>query len=356
MKKSKFTIWLKRIVYWGLVIAFFWFINKYFADIEDFVEVVRDADYRWFAVAFAISMLSFCLLAILYRSSVSKLGYNETSIARAIQNFFAFMFVSIINPTSGWGGTLYHANLYSSRNPRSLGGALVGTLVVWILYGFWGISLILPALYYVAPYNGYIKSLGFIAVTLYSVELFVICLTLLSGDRRPVTLNRFAVWISNKWSKVGGLFALSSNSFEVNVHDYCISSKTVAHGSGRYWGELVGTFLVHLTQLIAMICLFIAFGAPVTAAGVIVCYSLLLLFSTISPTPQGIGVAEGLVQVAMSAIGYDSGKSLAVILAYRGITLWIPLLIGFIAFKKISMFDNKAVNSFKDSTPDEVLV
>lgn len=330
---------VKKIVYWGLVVAFFWFVNKYFADIEEFVDVMLVANYKWFAMALLVSLSALMLLALLNRSAVYKLGFHETTVSEAIQNHFAVIFVSVINPTSGWGGVLYYGSRYSGKSPRSLGGSVVAILLTWVIYNFWATAYMIPALYFLSNYNSYVMSLGIIAFIIFTLEFFVISVTFLLGDKKPMVLNKYAYKLSNRFWKKGGIFALSSNPFEVNIRDYCLSSKIIAHSSRKYLNIVFGTFGVHILQVAALIMIFIAFGAEVTPLGVVMCYALFILFTTISPTPQGIGIVEGLVQIAMTSIGYSSGESLAIILAYRGITLWIPLLIGFIMFKKINLFD-----------------
>lgn len=340
-KRAKFFRIVKKIIYWGLVVAFFWFVNKYFADIEEFVEVMQTANYKWFVMALFVSLSSMAFLAILNRSAAANLGFRETSILGAIQNHFAVIFVSVINPTSGWGGVLYYGSRYSEKSPRSLGGSVVAILLTWVIYNFWAAALMAPALYLLSNYNSYVMSLGIIAYILFTLEFFVISLSFLFGDKKPMVVNKYAYKLSNRFWKEGGIFALSSNPFEVNIRDYCLSSKSIAQSGRKYLNIVIGTFGVHVMQIVSLIMIFAAFGAEVTPIGVIMCYSLFILFTTISPTPQGIGIVEGLVQIAMTSIGYSSGESLAIILAYRGITLWIPLLIGFILFKKINLFDKR---------------
>ena len=87
-----------------------------------------------------------------------------------------------------------------------------------------------------------------------------------------------------------------------------------------------------LMMCILMVC-FLAFKVPFTAGTIIGGFSIAYLFLIVSPTPSGIGIVEGILPLALSSLRVPWSQAVIITLAYRGITFWIPLGVGAIAFR-----------------------
>jgi uncharacterized membrane protein YbhN (UPF0104 family) len=57
------------------------------------------------------------------------------------------------------------------------------------------------------------------------------------------------------------------------------------------------------------------------------------LFLIVSPTPSGIGIVEGALTLMMYSMFIPLLIARDITLAFRGITLYIPLLVGMITFR-----------------------
>jgi uncharacterized protein (TIRG00374 family) len=82
-----------------------------------------------------------------------------------------------------------------------------------------------------------------------------------------------------------------------------------------------------------------AFGAqniPALLGGYVIC----VLFTMVAITPMGLGVVEPAIAIVMNAYGVPMGTAMTVSLVFRGITFWLPFILGTIlinctkAFKK----------------------
>ena len=71
---------------------------------------------------------------------------------------------------------------------------------------------------------------------------------------------------------------------------------------------------------------------PLTAG-----YAIGFVFWVVSPTPQGIGVVEGVMALVYTSLGVPAPAVLAV-LTFRGLTFWLPLLIGFFLLHRVRSF------------------
>lgn len=70
-------------------------------------------------------------------------------------------------------------------------------------------------------------------------------------------------------------------------------------------------------------------------------YSIGVLFMAVAITPQGVGVVEGVMTAAFVSLGVPVARATIAVLAYRGISFWLPLLTGFIALRWVRGLERK---------------
>ncbi len=97
-------------------------------------------------------------------------------------------------------------------------------------------------------------------------------------------------------------------------------------------------FLAHLIDLTTLYALFLAFNQPVSLGALVAGYAVGVLFLVISITPQGIGVVEGMMALVFTSLGIPGTVAATVTLAYRGLTFWIPMALGFFAVQRLRGF------------------
>ena len=91
-----------------------------------------------------------------------------------------------------------------------------------------------------------------------------------------------------------------------------------------------------LLALILMLC-FLAFDVPFSAGTIVGGFAITYLFIIVSPTPAGVGVVEGLMPVALRTLRVDFSQAVIITLAFRGITFWLPLAAGAVAFRGLNV-------------------
>jgi hypothetical protein len=74
-------------------------------------------------------------------------------------------------------------------------------------------------------------------------------------------------------------------------------------------------------------------------------YVVATLFSWVAITPQGVGVVETMLVVALAASRVNAATATAIALAYRGIVFWMPFAIGAVLIHR--------TQSFKRLPPDQ---
>jgi uncharacterized protein (TIRG00374 family) len=88
-------------------------------------------------------------------------------------------------------------------------------------------------------------------------------------------------------------------------------------------------------QIIILTLCFFAFKVPISIGTIIACFSIGTLFVIISPTPAGIGVVEGALTLALTSMYISLEDAAVITLSYRGITFWIPMLVGMISLRAL---------------------
>jgi hypothetical protein len=101
--------------------------------------------------------------------------------------------------------------------------------------------------------------------------------------------------------------------------------------------RLVLPFLLALgakgLQTLVLMLTFLGFGVDFSAGTVIAGFSLFYLFLIVSPTPSGVGIVETLLPLALVSLRISREEAVIVTLAYRGLTFWLPIVLGAMAFR-----------------------
>jgi uncharacterized protein (TIRG00374 family) len=98
----------------------------------------------------------------------------------------------------------------------------------------------------------------------------------------------------------------------------------------------------HGLDLLSLYALFAAFRQPAPLGLVIAVYAVGILFWKVSPVPEGVGVVEGVMVLAMTSVGVPAPRAAAIALSFRGLTYWLPLLLGFLMVRRLRIFRRPA--------------
>jgi len=85
--------------------------------------------------------------------------------------------------------------------------------------------------------------------------------------------------------------------------------------------------------MILLGAIFVGFRQPISPAAIVVGVSMSALFSVVSPTPLGIGLAEGATALVLTTLNVPLESAIVISLTYRGFVVWLPMLYGFVALQ-----------------------
>ena len=100
--------------------------------------------------------------------------------------------------------------------------------------------------------------------------------------------------------------------------------------TGDWKGPLLGTVINILFDALTIYFIFIGVGHPISFGLLVTGYGLPLLFGKIAFIfPGGIGIIESTMIALYSSLGIPLSTATIVILVYRLLSFWFPLIIGF---------------------------
>jgi uncharacterized protein (TIRG00374 family) len=98
--------------------------------------------------------------------------------------------------------------------------------------------------------------------------------------------------------------------------------------AGGWRGPMLGATLNTTFDMLTLYFLFVAAGHPVGPGVLLAGYGLPLLLGKVSFLPGGVGVVEATMAALYDGLGVPDGVTVVVILIYRLMSFWLPLLVG----------------------------
>jgi len=94
----------------------------------------------------------------------------------------------------------------------------------------------------------------------------------------------------------------------------------------------VGSSLITMSYLFALVFSVEAFGGGLTIAQIGAAYLGAAAIANIAPTPGGVGPLEAAMIAALSGFGLDAGVAISSVLTFRLATFWLPIAPGWATF------------------------
>ena len=286
-------------------------------DIADFAQRAAEADWRWLALGVVAQAFAFLAQALVFALALARRG-NRVRRLSLFSLSIGKLFADQAIPSIGVSGAVFLVHALTRRGvsaadaftafafgaASSIAGFLIfaaGAVAFMTLGGgaFEAISVDRSDLHYVAIIG--------------ALLLFVTAaLLLVSSGRtpiRPAALRRGAQT---------GAEALRQIVVDKGLFAQCLALQAVAR----------------LLDCVTLLAVFAAIGEPVSFLSCIVAISLAALAATLAPTPMGLGSFEAGLLAALSGLGVGVEAALAATLIYRGLSLGLPLALGFLVVQR----------------------
>lgn len=329
----------RRVIFWLLILAFVWVVLTRTAEIRSLAKTLAEGVWGWVLAAAILQVLYYVVLTWSYQSAFSAVEVNGR-VLDMIPITFAALFLNVVAPSGNVSGMALWAD-DANRRGQSGARAMAGTLLQ-LAADFSAFTLVLlVGMGYLFYYRDlqYYEVIG--AGVLVAITLGL-CGVLLLGLWSPNILKRLLNWIQSasdglakRWERQP---FLAAEWAERNATEFSDASVAMARYPGRVARTVGIAFIAHLVDLSSLYVIFLAFRTPVDFGVLVAGYAMGILFWIVSPTPQGIGVVEGVMALVFTSLNVSPVVATTVALSFRGLTFWLPLLLGFLILHQVKTF------------------
>jgi hypothetical protein len=120
--------------------------------------------------------------------------------------------------------------------------------------------------------------------------------------------------------------------------DFEQAAEAVRRRPTPFVGVLALASGAHGANLATLLALFGAYGHPAGAELLVIGYAAGVVTAIVAPTPQGMGFVEGALALTFVSLGVPAPVATQVTLAYRGLTFWLPFLVGIALLRRVNIF------------------
>jgi uncharacterized protein (TIRG00374 family) len=314
------------------------FVIGRFTEAQQIAETLQRGDWRWLVAASLLVIVWTVNVAVSMRSIYRALGIDE-GIKRMVPLTAAAFFVNVVAPTAGMSGiAVFLAE--AKRRDQPLGRvSTAGAMLVLYDYAAFLLVLILglTVLFRANQLTAAEITASFLLFAL-AVGLAVL---LYLGMRSGEQLGDALAWMARAANAILRPFMRRDYLRVDRAREFAHDAAEGLREARRSPEQLLVPAALALSSkalLISILFLvFMAFRQPFSVGTLIAGFSIAYLFLIISPTPSGIGFVEGILTLTLSSLRVPLAASALIALAYRGLTLWLPLGYGLLAFRYVSL-------------------
>ena len=308
-----------------------------FSELQRVVLTLQQANFWFVLLAIIVEMGWAFVLGSIFHSLYSILGIRESK-RRLTFLGLASTFLGVVTSTAVGGLAMFLADGRKRGHPS---GKVTVAGALYLLMDYAAFFCLLAGGIVVLVRRNYFGA-GEITATLILLAVEVALGAILYlAYKSPVALGRGLASAARLINRIVRPFIHRDYLSEARAHEF---ASDVSSGLGSLPEKprtLVIPFLLALLNkillaVILMLC-FLAFEVPFTAGTIVGGFAITYLFIIVSPTPAGVGVVEGIMPVALRTLRVDFSQAVIITLAFRGITFWLPLAAGAVAFRALNI-------------------
>jgi uncharacterized protein (TIRG00374 family) len=319
-----------------LIAGFAWMVLTHRDELLTLTRTVSAADPRLVALAVALQATYFLCWGALYRRSFAVAGVAGR-LGDTVATLLCAVFLNLVVPSAGAAGaTLFVDD--AARRGESAARATAGVVVCWAS------DLAALATVFALGVGWLLATVGLaperLAITAVLWLLVVGSSALLvAGLWHPRRLHGLLAGMRAVAARVATRFArrppLADDWAERVGEEFAqVSTGLRAHPS-RLAGTYTAALLMHAVNLASLCAVFLVFGQRAPLGAIAAGYGLGLAVWIFSPMPQGVGVVEAAMALVYAGLGIPASTATAIALTYRGLTFWLPLVVGFAMLRRM---------------------
>ena len=329
-----------RWLFWILAAAFCWLLISHLAEVKNITETLALGEWQWLLAASLLQVAYYAALAGIYQAAFTAVGVESRTID-LLPITFAALFVNVAAPMGGASGAALFMD-DAARRGQSPARTAAGTILMLVAnFGSFLLVLAVGMTYLFIQHD----------LQVYEIvgALILVCITfgqsgvLLLSFLRPRWMHKLLSLVQRSVNKLSALVKhpgrLAENWAYQNVAEFREAVVAIRAHPARLLRTYTVALASHVINILSLYCLFLAFHQPTDAGVLVAGYAMGILFWVVSVTPQGIGVVEGVMTLVFASLLVPIGTAAVIAIAYRGLTFWLPLALGFVLLRKIKAFE-----------------
>lgn len=312
--KSSWRNSFRYLLYLVVLGVIVWFIHQNWQEVSRVTEVMGQGLWYWLVCATVFQVFRFMAQALAIKASFKAIQVDRRGRELLAVGLSALT-VSVIAPVANF---LYYIDDARRRGHPSIGSLYsigVAVMVEWLMVALLSGLVVI----FLASGGSVGTFLGVGALTLASFGLFI-AISVVVAWYQPKSLG----WIIGRFGRFADDW---QDEWKV------LSKKRPALkplGATLFWH-----FLGHLAGFMSLVCVFLAFDLSLQLPALAFAYCASVVFLVLSPTPMGIGVVEGAITLVLVTSNYPVALATALALAFRGVSFWLPFLVGIILLHRL---------------------
>ncbi len=310
------------------------FVLAHLAEVSSIAIILKKADWRYILLAIGILGAWLINTAMVYWSLYQIIGIKDTLPRLALIVASAY-FVNVVAPSGGVSGV---AIFISDARQKGISQARVTIAsAVVILLDYLSFFLVLSLGLVVLIRRSTLSTTELIASLIMATLAGGLGVLLYRGMQSSTALGNSLATICRGINRLLWPFLHREYIAEQRAHEFAHDAAGGLYSIRHQPRSLIQPGLLALNGKLLLVLIFflifLAFKVPYSPGTIIAGWSISYLFTIISPTPGGMGVVEGILPLSLASLNVPLGAATVITLVYRGITFWLPLITGMVAFR-----------------------
>ena len=307
------------------------------SELQAIWETLQNGDLRFLLIALLVQGVWLFNVAASYRVIYRLLGIEE-KMERLLVLSAAANFVNVVAPSVGMGGVAIFISEARRREYSSARVTVAG--VLYVLFEYVGFLCVLSLGLLVLFRRNHLTTAEIVASSILVLVALGLALMLYLGMHSGEELGRLLAALARLVNALMRPFIhrdyLSQDRAHTFAHDAACGLRELRMERANLAVPVLLSLSNKSLLVLVLFLVFLAFQVPFSIGTLIAGFSIGYLFMIVSPTPAGIGVVEGALTLGLNSLQVPLGAAAVLALVYRGVTFWIPMLFGMVAFRWLS--------------------
>jgi len=325
-----------RWLIWFFWVAVMLLVLTRFASLRDLAAALQQAKWSWLSLAALLHLFYLYVYAVLY-----KVGFGTVEVECHLGEFFpVYLASNVANALAPSGGAAATALFVTDARQRGQSGmrTTLGVILVTVADMVSLVPFLVAGIAFLAGRH-LVKSYEVLGACCFLCFIAVLTAALLLARLSARRLERLLGWIARATNAMMRRLRrreLSPDWSARTAEQAAGAAAAIVASPRRVLLAVLLALVLQVTNLLMLALIFVAFDQPLDLGALVAGYGLGIVFFVVSFVPQGIAFVEGMMAIVFTSLGYPGQKVAAIVLAFRGLNYWLPLVVGLVFVRRLS--------------------